>query len=315
MAIRVQGERWFPDMRTFAEQMTDHWGDWYCDSEIATLRSVLMHRPGVEMEAARGEVHRQYRWKAEMDPALAQQQHDALADAYRANGVDVHYIEDQRPDRPNSIFVRDQVFMTPEGAIVARLGIEQRRGEERAAARKLAELGVPIIHTVNADGIFDGACGMWIDRRTVILGSGARANESGLRQVESELRNIGVETVLRFQIPYGHAHLDGLFNIADRDKVVCFPWQISYDLASALKDLGFDLIEATNLEEVKMRSAMNFVAVSPGHVIAPLGAHETHAKMEDAGIRITRVDISELQKGWGAVHCMTAFLKREPLDG
>ena len=238
MDITVQGERWFPDARTFSEQMNEHWGDWYCDSEIATLRAVLMHRPGVEIEAARGEAHRRYRWKGEMDLPLAQQQHDALTDVYRENGVEVHYIENQRTDRPNSIFVRDQVLMTPEGAIVARLGIEQRRGEERAAARALAELGVPIIHTINGDGIFDGACCLWIDRRTVILGSGARANASGVRQVEGELRNIGVENVLHFQIPYGHAHLDGLFNIADRDKVVCFPWQISYDLAAALKRLA-----------------------------------------------------------------------------
>jgi len=53
------------------------------------------------------------------------------------------------------------------------------RKEERFAAQALAELGVPIIKTVDGDGIFEGPNAMWVDRETVILGTGFRANESG----------------------------------------------------------------------------------------------------------------------------------------
>ena len=38
--------------------------------------------------------------------------------------------------------LRDNVLMTPEGAIVGRQAMECRRGEERYAAEALAELGV-----------------------------------------------------------------------------------------------------------------------------------------------------------------------------
>ena len=68
-------------------------------------------------------------------------QHDALADIYRAHGVRVHYIEEQREDKPNALFCRDLVLMTPEGAIVTRPAMEARRGEERYAAKALADLG------------------------------------------------------------------------------------------------------------------------------------------------------------------------------
>ena len=33
--------------------------------------------------------------------------------------------------------------------------------------------------------------------------------------------------------------------------------------------------------------------------------------LEKAGITVDRLDLSELNKGRGSVHCMTAFLKRD----
>lgn len=312
VAVNVQGERWFPDTRSFREDMPLLWGDWGVDSEIGKLRAVLMHRPGRELESVRRDPAR-YRFRAPMDPELAARQHDAVADIYRAAGVAVYYVERTREDRPNTMYMRDLVFMTPEGAIVGRPAMAERRGEERYVAETLATLGVPVIKTVNGDGIFEGACAMWADRETVLLGTGARTNEEGARQVEAELRNLGVKHVVRFQIPYGHAHIDGLLNIADRDKAICFPWQTPYDVVWALKERGFTVLEATSIEEVKLTFACNFVALEPGKVVMPGGNPRTKEILEDAGVEVIQVDVSEIMKGWGAIHCMTAFLKRDPV--
>ena len=192
--VKVQGERWFPSETRFSDEAKALWGDWYCDSEIGRLRAVLMRRPGREIEGVTVNNYETFRWKAPMEVDRARKQHDALAQIYRDHGVDVHYVENQRVDRPNALFMRDQVLMTPEGAIVCRNGISARRGEERYAAETLASLGVPIVKTINGDGYFDGACAMWIDRETVIIGTGARANKAGALQVESELRNMGPST-------------------------------------------------------------------------------------------------------------------------
>jgi N-dimethylarginine dimethylaminohydrolase len=218
-----------------------------------------------------------------------------------------------REDRPNAIYVRDLMFMTPEGAIVGRPAMASRRGEERFVAEALARLGVPVIKTVNGDGIFEGACAMWVDRETVILGTGSRTNQPGAAQVEAELRNIGVSEVIRFQIPYGHAHIDGLMNIADRKVAMVFPWQTPFDVCRALLDRGFTLVEATSIEEVKVTFGVNFVALEPGKVVMPAGNPRSKATLESAGIKVIEVDVSEIMKGWGAIHCATAFLKRDPL--
>lgn len=311
--VKVQGERWFPSEKTFSDEISELWGNWYCDSEVGRLRSVLLRRPGKEIENITDHNYSEYRWKAPMIPERARAQQDALVQIYLDHGVQVHYVQEQREDRPNALFMRDLVFMTPEGAIVCRPGISARRGEERYAAQALASLGVPIIKTINGDGFFDGACAMWVDRHTVIIGTGARANREGAAQVEAELRNIGVTDIIRFEIPYGHAHIDGLLNMADKKTAVLFPWQIPYDVVRPLLDRGFSIVEATNLEEIKLRACINFVALEPGTVVMPAGCPETKGKMEDAGIEVIEAEMDEILKGWGAIHCMTAFLRRDPV--
>jgi N-dimethylarginine dimethylaminohydrolase len=312
--IIVQGERWFPPENSFFDEKEKLWGDWYCDSEVGHLRSVLLRSPGKEIEMVTNENYQDFRWKASMHPETARKEQDTLAQVYRDNGIEVYYVENMRHDRPNALYMRDLVIMTPEGAIVCRPGIQARRGEERYAALSLSLLGVPIIKTINGDGIFDGACLMWIDRQTVIIGTGARANESGAKQIENELRNIGVTDFIHFPIPYGHAHIDGLLNIADKRTAVLFPWQVPYNVVKALLDRDFTIVEATNIEEVKSNFCVNFVALEPGKVVMPSGSPETKAKMEAAGIHVIDVKMDEIMKGWGAIHCMTAPLKRDPLS-
>jgi len=245
-----------------------------------------------------------------MDPVKAREQHDQLTQIYRDHGVNVHYVE-ETGNYPNALFCRDLLLMTPEGAIVTRPAIEVRRGEEKYVSQALGKLGVPIVKTINGSATFEGACVIWVDSESVLLGVGNRANAEGARQVEAELRNMGVENVCYTQINFGHAHLDGNMNIADKDIAVIFPWQVPHDTAVFLMDRGFKLIEVNDLEEAKRNSAINFVALEPGKIVMPAGSPKTKDKLEKAGVEVIEINIDELQKGWGAMHCMTAFLKRD----
>ena len=75
--------------------------------------------------------------RSDLSPDRVREQHDALSDAYRAAGVVVHYVEQGRIDKPNAMFVRDLMLMTP-GAIVTRPASTVRAGEERLVAEALA---------------------------------------------------------------------------------------------------------------------------------------------------------------------------------
>lgn len=303
----IAGERWFPKESTIIDDMEALWGDWGVSSEVDTLKAVLMRRPGKEIENFDWQAAR---FKSAIDPERFRAQHDALADIYRAHGVQVHYIEEQREDKPNALFCRDLVLMTPEGAIVTRPAMEARRGEERYAAKALADLGVPIIRTICGDATFEGAMVMWVDRHTAILASGVRTNRSGYEMVEYELKRMGVTEILHMQVPYGHAHIDGNLNFASHDVAMIHASQVPYDVCDALKKKGVKLLECPSQTEAKESFAINFVALKPGQIVMPAGNPRSQELLEKNGIDVIPVEFDEVMKGFGAIHCCTAFLKR-----
>ena len=303
------GAKWSPREASMCEDMLDCWGDWGVASECGRLHAVMLRRPGPELDEIADFDAVQMR--SDLVPDLARAQHDALADAYRAHGVEVYCVERGRPDKPNSIFVRDLMLMTPEGAIVSRPASTVRAGEERLVADALARIGVPILMSVHGRGTFEGADVIWVDRELCFLAEGLRTNAEGADQVERILREIGVRDVVRIGLPYGAMHLDGLVNILDRDLAVVWPRRTPYKVVRTLQERGFRLIAVEDEREAQECLPMNFVALAPGVVLVPAAGHSMRAAYEAAGVTCHTVDVSELIKAGGGIHCMTGFLKRD----
>ena len=276
----IPGERWFPKETAFEEDMNEYWGDFGVCSEVDTLRAVLMRRPGKEVEDFDAAA---VRFSDEpIDVELMRKQHDDVVKVYTDFGVKVHYVEHQREDRPNAIFCRDLMFMTPEGAILTRPGMAARRGEERYIAEALGRLG---------------------------LSTGSRCNRSGYEQVKYELERMGVD-VYHMQQPYSNIHIDGLMNPLSHEDVLVHASQVPYDILDMLKKKGYRILEAPSQTEVRENFACNFVALEPGHILMPEGSPRTQELLENSGIKVQTVNISEIMKGKGALHCITAYLKR-----
>ncbi len=303
------GDNWSQRTAHFREDMPEWWGDWGVSSECGKLRAVLIRRPGPELEAI--EDFEKVQMRSDLNPTIARQQHDAMAAAYRASGVEVHYVENGRLDKPNSYFMRDLMLMTPEGAIVTRPASTVRAGEERFVAEALGRIGVPILMTVHGSGSFEGADVTWIDRELCFLAEGLRTNEEGANQVERMLREIGVREVVRVGLPWGAMHLDGLLNVLDRDLAVVWPRRTPLKVVQKLRERGFRLVEVADEQEAQDCLPMNFVALEPGKVLMPTGGQRMQAKYEAAGVECVTVEVGELIKGGGGIHCMTGFLKRD----
>lgn len=314
------GERWFAYETTIEEDMAggNYWGmatgpvsgrkfAYGCCSEWSRLRSVLLHRPAKELNNFD---YNAARFRSPVDPDKFRAQHDALAQYYRDHDIEVIYTPDGRADKPNAVFCRDKLFMTPEGAIIARLSIESKRGEERFIIDACGRAGIPIVRSITGDGIFEGANAMWVDRHTCILSTSVRANHSGYAQIEYELKRMGVD-ILFMQIPYGHAHLDGLINFASEDICLIHPCQVPFDVVQALKQKGYHILEVPSLTEAKFGSAVNFVAIDNGHIVSSITSPRTAELLEKHGVTVDQLDLTEIQKGHGCVHCCTAFLSRE----
>ncbi len=303
----IPGERWFPKESNFEDDMNEYWGDWGVSSEVDTLKAVLLRRPGKEVEDFDPNA---VRFSDEpLDVELMRKQHDDVARIYTDFGAKVYYVEETRDDRPNAVFCRDLMFMTPEGAILTRPGMAARRGEERYVAQALAKIGVPILKTVAGDGMFEGANGMWVDRHTCVVSTGVRCNRSGFEQVKHELERMGVE-VYHMQQPYSNIHIDGLMNPISHDKVLTHASQVPYDIIDMLKKKGYEILEAPSQTEVRENFACNFVALEPNHIVIAEGPVRTIEMLEKKGVKVETVNVSEITKGKGSLHCITAFLKR-----
>ena len=303
------GGVWSPRLASMRDDMAEAWGEWGVSSECGRLHAVLLRRPGPELDAI--EDFDAVQMRAGLDPDLARRQHDALAAAYRACGVEVYYVERGRIDKPNSMFVRDLMLMTPEGAIVTRPASTVRAGEERLVAEALARAGVPILMTVHGGGTFEGADVAWVDRDLCFLAEGLRTNEEGANQVERMLREIGVRDVVRVGLPYGAMHLDGLLSLVDRDLAVVWPRRTPFKVVQTLRARGFRFIEVEDEAETQACLPMNGVAVAPGEIVVPAGGTTMLARYAEAGVVCHVVEVGELIKAGGGIHCMTGFLKRD----
>lgn len=303
------GEEWRPRAGSHLEEIGSVWSDIGVTSEVGTLRQVLMHRPGDELNGIDDPAP--VLWTALIEPELATHQHDMLAETYRKLGVGVRYIEPQHAT-PNLYFARDLFFMTPQGAIISRMASAVRAGEERQAAAALAHAGVPILMTVYGSGTFEGADIAYLDGGVVLVAFGLRSNREGCRQVSSMLSSIGLQPVI-VEMPYGTGHIDGGLSIIDKRKAIIRPYHCPFAAYETLVRLGYELIEVPDEGETAAGMAINLVPVAPGVIVMPAGNPNTRKALEKRGIECHEVDVSELMKGGGAVHCMTGVLKREPI--
>jgi N-dimethylarginine dimethylaminohydrolase len=170
---------------------------------------------------------------APLDPDKARAEHEAMARAYRDHGVTVHEVDPHGPATPNLMFCADLFAMTPEGAILARPASTVRAGEERAVARRLADLGVPILKTFTGRATFEGADLMWLDPQTAVIGRGLRTNQAAVDQIAGPLGEIGA-SLLAVDLPTGTMHLMGMLRIVDRDLAIAWPRRTPHALRGRL---------------------------------------------------------------------------------
>lgn len=307
------GDGWRARTTTHAEELGTTWADLRVGSETARLTDVLLTWPGERLafEGAPGA------WLMHARPDLARMREEAtgLADAYTADGVRVHWLQprgaddgaDGGPDPlPNLVFARDLLFMTPEGAVLARMAAQQRAGEERAAAMALAALGVPILATPRGNATFEGADALWIRPGLVAVGTGRRTNAEGFALLQRVLAEQGVACVDVPLSPHVQ-HLLGSLNLVRDDLAVAR--EPGPGLLRLLDQHGIEAL-ALDPAEVAASRANNFVTLSPGAVLMPGGCPRSRAILEARGVRVVERPVTQYLCAAGGIGCATGILGR-----
>jgi len=306
-AAAYGGAGWSGREATHRAEIDRLWAASGIDSEWRSLTKVLLRSPGAEIAVNDIDANQ---FLDALDLERAQAEHDEMADAYRAAGVDVIAVGDVEHPTPNRMFCADLFVMTPEGAILGRPASTVRAGEEVAVAAALAAARVPILRTLTGRATFEGADLMWLDATTAIIGRGLRTNEAAIGQIGAVLAEIGCETIA-VDMPFGTMHLMGMLRIADRDLAIAWPRRTPHAAVMALRDRGFRVAFLPDQDEADSNRALNFVTLGPRRILMPSGNPVARGFYEGLGIEVIETPMAELRKAAGAVGCLTGVVARE----
>ncbi len=315
----------------YMEELEVIWGEkWGAQSEIGKLEVALVQRPGTEV-APPPEHLKWYQFRARPDPRKCQEEHDKFVDVLRAEGVRVHYITpplDWLMKEPYGVQhvrmaggTRDPGLVVNGGAIIGRMSLPYRRGEEYWWAKAAMTLGCPILYTVRGEGTFEGGNVVWLDPTHVCIGRSARTNQDGIDQVATILRTLQppVEEIKIVPLPGwlrnlewpagGFAHLDCVFGYADEALAVIYPAAVPYDFIEYLRRREINLIEVPPDEAKDV--ACNIVALEPGKIMMIKGFTKTQNMLEREGVDVLEFDYTQLAPIGGGPHCATGPLIRQ----
>ena len=302
------GDKWSQRHATHHQELGEIWGGCGIDSEWRNLKSVLLHCPGEELNAAQDDPE-SVQMLGPVDVARAREEHDAMVEVYRSENIEVHFVEPDLPCQPNLMFCADLFVMTPQGAILARPASTVRAAEERWVARKLAALGIPILKTLTGNATFEGADLMWIDEKTAMIGRGLRTNDEAIRQIETLMGELGIE-LITVDSPFGIMHFMSLLRIIDHDLAICWPRRTPHRTVRVLQERGYDVRFPPFTDDQQSARGINFVTLGPRRILMVDGLPKIQGHYEEIGIECLTTPTDELTRAAGNIGCLTGVLQR-----
>ncbi|KFN41003.1 hypothetical protein N789_03735 [Arenimonas oryziterrae DSM 21050 = YC6267] len=225
--------------------------------------------------------------RAPIDVALARRQHQAYQRALESLGCRVLSLPAEA-DLPDAVFVEDVALVFDEIAVMTRPGAESRRREGASVADELGKYR-ELRHIV-APGTIDGGDVLRLGR-DVYVGDSARSNADGVAQLRALIAPYGYSVR---SVPMRDClHLKSAVTAVADDTLLVHPGWVDTTVFA-----GYRLIEIDPGEE----HAANAVRAGQG-IVYPDSFPRTQARLAAAGIAVTTVDVSELQKAEGAVTC------------
>jgi dimethylargininase len=233
-----------------------------------------------------------YLARTPIDVERAVAQHDTYEDMLVRLGCTVLRLPDE-PEQPDSVFVEDTAVVLDEIAVIARPGVESRRGETTSAAEALRSYRP--LGCIQAPGTLDGGDVLRLGRR-VYVGLSGRTNVDGARQLADLLAPHGYQ-IAGIEVR-GCLHLKSAVSAVADDVLLLNPrWVDGGSFAASERiDVHPDEPFAANALRVG------------GVVVAAASAPRTRERLEAAGLTVESVDVSELAKAEAGVTCCSLIL-------
>jgi len=298
-----------------------------------SLRRVLMHRPGVELDVVTNDTATDFNFDRPVDRTKFVADYDAMMERFRSHGVEVILLGDVLAGdddalrfisrRPNMTYTRDLAAVFPRGAVLMGPWLKGRQGDEEMMARAFKRLGIPILGAIEPPGYLEGGGVTMIGDDTVLASLCDRATGSGLRALRDIVFAAGLPYFLEVPLPQGHIHIDGLFMVVDER--LCLVHEPSLDvfpcrlhergttrvrhvrLLEYLDSRGIARIPIT--EDERLGGHLNIVVTERSRrAVGFDSARRVSAELAKRGWQLDVFPSEELFIGNGGAHCMTCPL-------
>lgn len=281
---------------------------WGSPNEYEVLTDVALCKPDNLRHLATSSLSRKYLRENPSNIAVAKKQYEVLAQAYENFGVRIHWM-DADPNLPMQVYTRDSSFMTPFGAVITNMFNWWRRGENFQAIRYYEKVGIPVYDMVTA-GVFEGGDFNVIEEGCVLIGCGGeRTQEEAAQQVKSWFDKEGWEARITHFDPF-FVHIDLMVvMVAEKLCAICLD-TTPPDVVDWLRAKRIEMIDVPYQDTMTL--GCNVITTGNARVIAPAHSKVLIGELKARGFEVAEVDMSEISKTGGGIHCMAQELRRVP---
>lgn len=228
-----------------------------------------------------------------IDLSRARAQHAAYVQALRGCDVEVQVLPPEE-DLPDAVFVEDTAVVVDELAVIARPGIESRRGEVDSIEGVLAPVR-PIVR-ISSPGTLEGGDVLLVGR-TLFVGQTPRTNAEGTRQLRDALAPHGYEVVAAR--PTGCLHLKSAVTWIGSETLLVNPEWIDVDLFARWQCVPISPEESFAANALLVGDIVHVAASAP----------LTRRKLDALGFNTVALDVSEFEKAEAALTCLSLLLR------
>jgi dimethylargininase len=196
---------------------------------------------------------------------------------------------------PDSVFVEDTAVVLDELAVMARPGAESRRAETQMVARALERFRSRL-EFIEAPGTLDGGDVLRVGS-DLLVGRSARTNDAAITQLRELGESLGY-TVQPVEVR-GCLHLkSAVTQVAENLMLVNPQWVDAAELPTR-QHVEVDPEEPYAANALLVEGAVLYAAAFP----------KTKRRLEERGLRVVTVDVSELAKAEGGVTCCSVVFE------
>jgi dimethylargininase len=233
--------------------------------------------------------------REKIDADLATEQHFGYLRELEELGCEVQRLPPDA-DLPDSVFVEDTAIVLDELAVITRPGAISRR-PETVAIQEALEPYRPLTH-IFEPGMLDGG-DVLVVGKTIYVGLSTRSNRLGIEQLGYALEPHGYEVrAVKFN---SCLHLKSAVTRVSEDALLVQADWVDPQLFGGVKTIE------VHPEEPHGGNALCL----DRSVLYPTGFDRTRDRLEEAGLAVRTVDLSELAKAEGGVTCCSLIFEGE----